>query len=405
MSLSIPSDYIPREMEFPTLYGEASTGKTKVWSIKVRDASGLGEIIVEHGYADGKKQVNTKVIDSGKNIGKKNETTAVQQAVSEARATWQKKKDAGYIEAAAGAGGVVSGGKGGGGSGSGEVAGVAASRAKATTDEVPLPMLALDFNKRGGSIKFPCYVQRKYDGTRCVAVPGAGLFSRNRKKYPHMGHILEEIKSLPASLVLDGELFSKELTFQDIVGLVKRETLKPGDAEKQLKIELHVYDIISDAPYEDRKGRLEALFARFKFKYLKMVATEVCESKEKVKEIHDRYVEDGYEGLMLRNKDGLYKVGQRSSDLQKFKMFEDSEYEITGFASGTGVEEGCVIWECKTKSGQKFMCRPRGTREERVELYENGKSYIGKMLNVRYQELSNDGIPRFPVGIGVRDYE
>jgi ATP-dependent DNA ligase len=409
LSLSIPSVYIPREMEFPTLYGEASTGKTKVWSIKVRDAGGLGEIVVEHGYADGKKQVNTKVIDSGKNIGKKNETTAVQQAVSEARATWQKKKDAGYVEAAAGAG---SGGrKGGGGSGSGKVTGVAASRAKATTDEVPLPMLALDFNKRGGSIKFPCYVQRKYDGTRCVAVPGAGLFSRNRKKYPHMGHILEEIKSLPASLVLDGELFSKELTFQDIVGLVKRETLKPGDAEKQLKIELHVYDIISDAPYEDRKGRLEALFARFKFKYLKMVTTEVCEKKEDLKALHDKYVGEGFEGIMLRNKAGLYKVGQRSSDLQKYKEFEDSEYEITGYSSGTGVEEGCVIWECKTKAGQKFMCRPRGTREERVELLAKGDSYIGKMLTVKFQELTTDGIPRFPVGIGcadgvaVRDYE
>ena len=194
-------------MEFPTLYGEASTGKTKVWSIYVREKDGYGEIVVEHGYSDGKKQVNSKIIDSGKNIGKKNETTPLQQAVSEARATWQKKKDAGYVEAAAGAGGggvkesVVGGG-------------VAASRAKATTDDVPLPMLALDFNKRGGSIKFPCYVQRKYDGTRCVAVPGSGLFSRNRKKYPHLGHILEEIKSLPASLVLDGELFSKELTFQ-----------------------------------------------------------------------------------------------------------------------------------------------------------------------------------------------
>jgi DNA ligase-1 len=340
-----------------------------------------------------KKQVNTKVIDSGKNIGKKNETTALQQAMSEARATWQKKKDAGYAEAV-----------GGTGSG-GEVTGVAASRAKATTVDVPLPMLALDFNKRGGSIKFPCYVQRKFDGTRCVAVPGSGLFSRNRKKYPHMGHILEEIKLLPASLILDGELFSKELTFQDIVGLVKRETLKPGDAEKQLKIELHVYDIISDAPYEDRKGRLEALFARFKFKYLKMVTTEVCEKKEGLKTLHDKYVSEGFEGIMLRNKAGLYKVGQRSSDLQKYKEFEDQEYEITGFSSGTGVEEGCVIWECKTKSGQKFMCRPRGTREERVELYGNGGAYIGKMLNVRFQELSNDGLPRFPVGICVRDYE
>jgi DNA ligase-1 len=386
-------------MEFPTLYGEASTGKAKVWSIKVRKAGKAGEageIVVEHGYVDGKKQVTTEVIDSGKNIGKKNETTPLQQAVLEARAKWQKKKDAGYTEAAGG----VAGGDGGAG-----VAGVAASRAKATTNEVPLPMLALDFNKRGSSITFPCYVQRKYDGTRCVAVPGTGLFSRNRKKYPHMEHILEEIKTLPASLVLDGELFSKDLTFQDIVGLVKRETLKPGDAEKQLKIELHVYDIISDAPYEDRKGRLEALFSQFKFKYLKMVATEVCAKKDDLKALHDKYVEQGFEGIMLRNRDGLYAVGQRSSSLQKYKEFCDDEFMITGFSSGTGVEEGCVIWECKTKAGQKFMCRPRGTREERVEHFRNGDKYIGKMLTVIYQEMSDTNIPRFPVGKSIRDFE
>jgi len=394
-------------MEFPTLYGEASTGKTKMWCIKVREAEKaekVGEIIVEHGYVDGKKQVTTEVIDSGKNIGKKNETTPLQQAVLEARAKWQKKRDAGYAENTVAAGGVA-GGDGGG------VAGVAASRAKATTNDVPLPMLALDFNKRGSSITFPCYVQRKYDGTRCVAVPGAGLFSRNRKKYPHMEHILEEIKTLPSSLVLDGELFSKDLTFQDIVGLVKRETLKPGDAEKQLKIELHVYDIISDAPYEDRKGRLEALFSRFKFKYLKMVASEVCEKKEDLKGLHDKYVAEGFEGIMLRNRTGLYAVGQRSSSLQKYKEFFDDEFLITGCSSGTGVEEGCVIWECKTKAGQKFMCRPRGTREERVELLANAASYIGKMLTVRFQEHTVDGLPRFPVGlrcadaVAVRDYE
>ena len=112
-----------------------------------------------------------------------------------------------------------------------------------------------------------------------------------------------------------------------------------------------------------------------------MVTTEVCEKKEDLKALHDKYVGEGFEGIMLRNKAGLYKVGQRSSDLQKYKEFEDEEYEITGFSSGTGVEEGCVIWECKTKAGQKFMCRPRGTREERIDLFANGEKYIGKMAD------------------------
>ena len=38
-------------------------------------------------------------------------------------------------------------------------------------------------------------------------------------------------------------------------------------------------------------------------------------------------------------------------------------------------------------------------------MFEKGKSYIGKMLTVKYQELTDDGKPRFPVGINIRDYE
>ena len=400
-------------MEFPTLYGEALTGKTKMWSIVVGDhGAGGATITVTHGYEDGKQQVATKEITVGKNIGKKNETTPLQQAIVEARATWQKKKDSGYVERDAPSGAAAAGG-----AGSAQavpralvavpkaLVAVPKTRAKATTADIPAPMLAHDFNKRGKSITFPCYVQRKYDGTRCVAVPQTGLFSRNRKRYPHLEHILEEIASLPPSLILDGELYSTELTFQDIVGLVKKETLKPADEEKQLKIELHVYDIISDAPYEDRKARLEALCDRYKFKYIKCVETEVCASREDLKAMHDRYVAGGYEGIMLRNGAAPYKVGQRSADLQKYKEFEDAEYDVVDFKEGEGAEKGCVIWICETAAGQKFACRPRGSREERMELFDDGAAYIGKKLTVRFQELSNDGLPRFPVGISFRDYE
>lgn len=49
--------------------------------------------------------------------------------------------------------------------------------------------------------------------------------------------------------------------------------------------------------------------------------------------------------------------------------------------------------------------RPRGMWEQRKEWFDNGEAYVGKPLTVRYQELTQDGIPRFPVGIAVRDYE
>lgn len=394
---------------FPELQGEATTGKTKMWSIRVFERRSEAIIETTHGYVDGKKQVNEKVISEGKNIGKKNETTPLQQAINEARSAWIKKKESGYapigitdtpvstplltngptkeVTEENSDDDITTGGRG-----------------KGIDESVPSPMLAHDYNKRGKSIKFPCFVQRKFDGTRCVAMPGKGLFSRNRKSYPHLDHIVKEINRLPATVVLDGELYSDTLTFQEIVGLVKRETLKTGDEEKQLQIKYFVYDIISDAPYEQRFANLQMLFKRYAFKNLVLVKTDLCESEDKMKELHAQYVAEGFEGIMLRNKTGLYKYS-RSTDLQKYKEFIDEEFEIVDYKEGEGVEAGCVLWICKTKEGKTFNCRPRGTREDRIELFNNGSNYIGKKLTVIYQELTDEGIPRFPVGKSIREFK
>jgi hypothetical protein len=395
---------------FPTLFGEASTGKTKQWSVCVVEEDGCGVIRVEHGYEGGKLQVLQKAIREGKNLGRKNATTAVEQALSEARAAWVKKKESGYAERNVAlladeeekkqdGGGVRGGGIRGGGLG-----GQAVSLGKGQDASVPTVMLAHDYHKRGKDIQYPCFVQRKLDGTRCVAVPGKGLFSRNKKRYPHLEHILEEIQRLPESIQLDGELYSATLTFQEIVGLVKRETLQPGDAEKQRQIQFHVYDIVSDKSYRERYMNLQYLFRRHRFQHLVLVPTEGCASEEEMKEKHAVYVADGYEGVMLRNKEGLYR-GTRCVDLQKYKEFLDGEYEVVGWEEGQGLEEGCVLWICQTAQGKRFSCRPRGTREDRQALFRDGGTYVGRWLTVRYQEETDDGLPRFPVGIAFREYE
>jgi ATP-dependent DNA ligase len=398
---------------FPILYGEASTGKIKQWSICVRDQQGLGVIVIEHGYEGGKQQVIQKTLSEGKNVGKKNETTPLQQAVSEAQAQWVKKRESGYAERAS----VIVDGVGDRGVGDrgeedrGEEEkeqpddrASLRSRGKGSDASVPSVMLAHDYHKRGKSISFPCFVQRKLDGVRCVGIPGKGLFSRNKKTYPHMEHIVQEVSRLHPGLILDGELYSDTLTFQEIVGLVKRETLQPGDEEKQKQIKFHVYDLVSSQPYSLRMANLSLLFRRHRFRYLVPVPTEPCENEEEMKEKHAHYVADGYEGIMLRNRDGSYK-GVRSVELQKYKEFLDGEYEVVGWEEGQGLEEGCVIWLCQTVAGKRFSCRPRGSREERQALFQVGSRYVGKYLTVRYQEETDEGLPRFPVGISFRDFE
>ena len=167
--------------EFAILFGEASTGKRKMWQIAVSSRDGAGVITTTHGYEDGKKVVNERVVEKGKNVGRSNETTPVAQAVSEAKALWKKKCDAGYKAEGADC----------------DADSVSSTEATTGAAAVPLPMLAHDYNKRGKSITFPCYIQPKLDGVRCVAATGRGLFSRNGKAFPHLDHIKAEVDALP----------------------------------------------------------------------------------------------------------------------------------------------------------------------------------------------------------------
>ena len=372
---------------FSPLYGESSKGKRKRWEVSVEERDGHGYITVKHGYDGGKQVVNERAVTSGKNLGKKNATTPYQQSVLEARALWKKKMDAGYAAEE-----------------------VKAEKAEHTVAafKPPSPMLAHDFNKRGKDMVFPCYAQRKLDGVRCLAASGQGLFSRNGKPLSaHLKHIQQDVDKLQVNTVLDGELYSDCLTFQEIVGLVKKATLAEGDDIKMKSIYLYVYDAVLCEPLtnEQRNAWLKNIFQRHSFSALKLLPTVTCASKEHVGELHAAYVAEGYEGLMLRNMDGLYSVGHRSKDLQKFKLFEDDEFVVCGYKAGDGSEQDCVIWQCLTSENKHFFVRPCGTHEERKTALLKADSMVSRMYTVRYQELTDDGIPRFPVGVGFRDLD
>ena len=106
---------------------------------------------------------------------------------------------------------------------------------------------------------------------------------------------------------------------------------------------------------------------------------------------------------MLRNAAGVYRANYRSNDLQKYKEFMEDEYRIIDFKEGEGRDLGAVIWVCETADGKEFSLRPRGSIEQRREWFNDGDSYIGKYVTVIFQELTEDGKPRFPVGKCVRE--
>ena len=102
--------------------------------------------------------------------------------------------------------------------------------------------------------------------------------------------------------------------------------------------------------------------------------------------------------------DGLYEFGFRSNNLIKLKVFEDKEFEIVGVEEATGRDAGTAIFVCKCKGGT-FNVKPQGSRELRAKYFRQRKSLIGKKVTVQFQGLSDDGIPRFPSAVAVRDYE
>lgn len=305
----------------------------------------------------------------------KNETSHFEQAISEAKSKWNVKKQMNYVENID------------------EVSNINNSNIR--------PMLALKYNDRCKDIVFPCYVQPKLDGVRAIYKDGL-FYSRNGNIFPSLKHISNELKE--TKLILDGELYSHTLNFQEIISIITKKKTNEEDEENKKKIHYVVFDIVLQEDYITRYQTLLKLFSK-KFKYTSLIQTEICKKRELVNGVLNKYIKMGYEGLMIRNFIGKYTVKHRSRNLQKLKKFIDSEYMIISFHEGTGKENGLVMWRCITEEGREFNVRPKGTYEERETWFKEGNKYIGKYLTVKYQEMTTDNIPRFPVGIVIRDYE
>jgi ATP-dependent DNA ligase len=134
------------------------------------------------------------------------------------------------------------------------------------------------------------------------------------------------------------------------------------------------------------------------------VKTVKANDESQVSHLHNLFTQDGFEGTMIRDPWANYEIGKRSYSLLKLKDFVDAEYRIVNVVDGDGSDVGLAIFELETDSGQRFNCRPEGSQENRADLFKNRRQLVGKYLTVRYQELSKDGVPIFPVGVSIRDW-
>ena len=245
-----------------------------------------------------------------------------------------------------------------------------------------MPMLANKWDDREKYISEPFYVQPKLDGVRLL-VSNAGCYSRTGKPVHGVDHLGRELKD---GEWLDGEMYAANMTFEDITSAFKTNPTA---------LTFHVFDYFDvnrpDLPFAERQKRTT-------------VETALVTKKRDIPTWHAKFVEQGHEGIMIRDAISTYEIGKRSNYLLKYKEFQTEEYEVVGVKEGTGREKGAGIWECRAGS-HTFSAKPEGTLEFRRHVFRDREKYIGKMLTVRFQNLTALGVPRFPVGVAIRDYE
>lgn len=353
----------------------AKKGKFKQWSIWTEGA----ELVIEHGAVNGKMQVK-KVLAKAKNVGRANATTAEEQAKLEMQSRINKQWDKCYRDSCEDAANV------------GRL----------------LPMLASDYTKVGHRITYPCYVSKKLDGVRCIATVDqkkktVRMISRGGKDYLVPNHLIDPLIKLAFATdtwEFDGELYIHGVSLQNIVSAVK----KPNALTSRL--EFHIFDVPDDeAEWQYRLMDLEALASWKRFrddkdecKMIKIVLNDYAEDEKHAREFMNQYIEDGYEGLMLRNRTGMYESNHRSGDLQKWKDFQDLEAKVIEVTEDN-IGEGVLHVE-SAQDKVRFKCKMRGSHESRS--YENQRRLIGQWINVRFQQFTDDNVPQFPVGTGVR---
>jgi DNA ligase-1 len=246
-----------------------------------------------------------------------------------------------------------------------------------------LPMLANKWEDRHKYISEPFYVQPKIDGVRLL-VSNKGGISRTGKIVPGTEYLGIGLKD---GEYLDGECYDPSKSFEEITSLFKTNPKS---------LEFRVFDYFDtnrpNLTFDERIYRVT-------------VETKWVKSKSDLDAVHKAYVDAGYEGTMIREASSIYEIGKRSNYLLKHKDFKTDEYMVVGVRECTGKDVGTPVWECITEDGHGFTVRPEGTQEKRRDMFKNSSKYMNKMLTVKYQNLTELGIPRFPVGIAFRDYE
>lgn len=294
---------------------------------------------------------------------------------------------------------------------------------KTGQDGILKPMLAKQADKVANSaFNKNYYGSRKINGVRALIYYKDGNIrtsSRGSINYDlaihhiiHHPKLVRYFKENP-DVILDGEIYKHGWTLNKISGLCRTQ-VTAFDGEP---LEFYLYDIVrTDLPFKERLDIINEIEEVLELKpfdpyrewdkddlKIQVVPQEFVTGWFHIKSMHNRYVSEGWEGLVIRNIEEVYGPGKRSNAMLKIKEYTTAEYKIVGLSEGLREEDMCFVME--TPNGQEFKAKPMGDREQKRWYREHLDELIGKMGTLKYFEMSGkegSEIPQQPIFESIR---
>jgi len=233
------------------------------------------------------------------------------------------------------------------------------------------------------------WLSEKLDGVRAFW-DGRQFLSRQGNLFHAPDWFCAGLPDVP----LDGELWLGRKKFQRTVSIVRRQD--------QSNLWREVTFVVFDAPklekgFEARLEFVQDCMREHEPTYAKAHEHVRCHGGEHLRREMDRLQALGAEGLMLRQAGSRYESG-RSATLLKVKRFQDLEARVLRHEEGAGRHKGRLgALVVELDNGTMFSVGTGFSDAER----ENPPA-VGSLITVRFQELSEAGVPRFPSFVGVR---
>ena len=264
-----------------------------------------------------------------------------------------------------------------------------------TTQRVS-PMLALTYDQSiYHDLPNKIAIQPKLDGIRCIATVN-GLYSRTNNLITSAPHIRLACKLSPET-ILDGELYIPGLDFEEQLEIINRK--KPH--KRCYEIKYNVFDTVCEGSFQFRFNILQSLYHNWDSRFIKLVSTTAID-KESIPIYHSNFIEQGYEGSIIRTLESPYQSGVRSKGLLKHKDEQDCLADIVDITKGIDGKEGdCALFVCRLESGQIITVRPKMSLMKRQEIYKNRHKYLPTLDGVPnsdkplyYTEIRHYGVNR-----------